>query len=331
MMSLSTLWLIEELTSRNYKVDIISKRDNIFCVSWKTIKNKLCKSADLGLNCYLWVRFADNKSLLSSLSDYYNFVYPYSYLVEEWVAIDFDIVEKKVRYPVVVKPYDWAHWKGIQTFLKTREQVELAIMFAFKYSKKVLIQSFVVWDDHRLLVLDWKFYAAVKRTAACVFWDGKLTIWELVEIENENPLRWSAKFHEKLLVKIILDEISDLFLERKYWYTTASVPKKWEKVQLKPMANVSSGWTLEDVTNEICYDMKEFVEYIARIVDLKIVGIDILTIDCSKPLSESWGAMIELNANPALYVHDWGFLWVDWFGSYWVFEKIVDMFEEKYS
>lgn len=207
---------------------------------------------------------------------------------------------KYVGYPLVVKPISGNHGRGITTNIVNWEEALPAFEAAKKVSNSVIIEKYITGDDYRLLVIDYKLVAASKRTPAHVVGDGKSTIEQLIEIVNQDPKRGYG--HEKVLTMI---EVNDLTMGilKEAGKTLKSVLKKGEVFNLKDTANLSTGGTAEDVTDIIHPYNKFMAERIAKIIDLDICGIDIMTTDIGQPLPETGGAVLEVNAGPGFRMH----------------------------
>ncbi len=207
---------------------------------------------------------------------------------------------KVLGFPVVIKPVDGNHGRGITSDIQNIKEAIEAYNNARKVSNKIIVESHIYGEDYRFLVINFKLVAAAKRTPANVVGNGKSTIAELVEEINADPRRGYR--HEKMLTKIDLNEIS-LSLIQKKGYNLNSVLGEGEMLILKDTANLSTGGTAEDVTDIVHSSNIFLVERIARLIDLDICGIDIITNDVSKPIEETGGCVIEVNAGPGFRMH----------------------------
>ncbi len=207
---------------------------------------------------------------------------------------------KKYGYPLVIKPIDGNHGKGNTTNITTWEHAIKAFQAAKEYSRSVIVERFITGVDFRILVINYRFICAALRTPASVIGDGKNTIQYLLDEVNKDPRRGFG--HEKVLTQIKADSYTDKMLEEK-GYTMQTVPAKGELVLLKPTANLSTGGTSTDVTDEVHPDNIFMCERIAKIVGLDICGIDIMASDLRTPLAENGGAVLEVNAAPGFRMH----------------------------
>jgi cyanophycin synthetase len=205
-----------------------------------------------------------------------------------------------VGYPLVIKPLDANHGKGVTTNITNWDEALKAFDIAQEYSKSVIVEQYIRGFDHRLLVVNFQFTAAAKRTPACVTGDGVATVDELVAKVNLDPRRGIG--HEKVLTQINIDQQSLEYLTEQ-GMTPQSVPAAGEVVYLKRTANLSTGGTSTDVTDIVHPSISFMAERIARIIGLDICGIDLMTSDISKPLDETGGAVLEVNAAPGFRMH----------------------------
>src|SRR5579871_350695 len=206
----------------------------------------------------------------------------------------------RIRYPIVLKPIDGNHGKGATTNIMNWEQAVTALAAAQKYSRSVICEKFITGFDFRVLVINSKFICAALRTPASVVGDGVHDIQWLVDETNKDPRRGYG--HEKVLTQIKIDEFTQKMLVDK-GYTLQTIPAKNELVLLKPTANLSTGGTSTDVTDEVHPVNIFMAERIARIIGLDICGIDIMAPDLRLPITENGGAVLEVNAAPGFRMH----------------------------
>jgi len=205
-----------------------------------------------------------------------------------------------VGFPLVIKPIDGNHGRGITVDINNYEDAKEAFKAAKEVSSRVIVEKFITGDDYRLLVINYKFVAAAKRTPAHVIGDGKSTIEELVAEVNKDPRRGYG--HEKVLTAITINDLTKTII-KDAGYTLDSVLSEGEQLILKDTANLSTGGTAEDVTDIVHPANVSMAERIAKIIDLDICGIDVMTSDISSPLSETGGAVLEVNAGPGFRMH----------------------------
>ncbi len=205
-----------------------------------------------------------------------------------------------VGYPLVIKPIDGNHGRGITVDINSYEDALEAFKVAKEVSRRVIVEKYITGEDYRLLVINNNFVAAAKRTPAHVVGDGKSTIEELVEEVNKDPRRGYG--HEKVLTAITINDLTKTIIADA-GYTADSVLKEGERLILKDTANLSTGGTAEDVTDIVHPANVSMAERISKIIDLDICGIDIMTSDISQPLSDTGGAVLEVNAGPGFRMH----------------------------
>ncbi|MBO3097076.1 cyanophycin synthetase [Gelidibacter pelagius] len=207
-----------------------------------------------------------------------------------------------VGFPLVVKPVDGNHGRGITVNIQNVEDALVAFRSAKESSKSgaIILEKYIVGEDYRLLVINNILVAAAKRTPANVIGNGSSTIQELIDEVNKDPRRGYG--HENVLTQITVNDLT-MGLITASGYTLDSVLKKDERLILKDTANLSTGGTAEDVTDIVHPANVFMVERISKIIDLDICGIDIMTTDISKPLEETGGAVLEVNAGPGFRMH----------------------------
>ena len=207
---------------------------------------------------------------------------------------------KYVGYPLVTKPVDGNHGRGITVNINNWEDALAGFRAAKEVSNAVIIEKYVEGFDYRILVINHKLIAAAKRTPAHVIGDGKSTIEQLIDEVNKDPRRGYG--HEKVLTQITINDLTKTIIKAK-GYTLDSVIAEGEMLILKDTANLSTGGTSEDVT-DIVHPANVFMaERISKIIGLDICGIDVMTTDISKPLEETGGAILEVNAGPGFRMH----------------------------
>jgi len=205
-----------------------------------------------------------------------------------------------IGLPVVLKPYDGNHGRGVSLNLMTESDVKAAYELAARKgdSSAVLVESFITGDEHRLLVVGNKLVAAAKGESLWVEGDGVSTILDLVNTQiNTDPRRGEGEDFPLGVVKP--HESGEVILElERQGMTALSVPQDGQKVLIQPNGNVAI-----DVTDEVHPSVVHAALLAARVVGLDIAGIDLVTTDITRPLEEQRGAIIEVNASPGLLAH----------------------------
>ena len=217
--------------------------------------------------------------------------------------VDEDEIEETVErlgFPVAVKPLDANHGKGITVGLKTLEEVRAAFPLAKKYSRRVIIEQSLTGQDFRALVINNRLVAVAERIPAHVVGDGEHTVRELIEITNRDPRRGYG--HENVLTLIDLDAQTESLLAAR-GLTPDTIPAAGDVLYLKTTANISTGGTAIDRTDDVHPFNVSLFERIARIIGLDVAGIDVVAPDITTPLTENGGGIIEVNAAPGFRMH----------------------------
>lgn len=215
-------------------------------------------------------------------------------------AQDLERVIGRIGFPVVVKPVSGNHGRGITTNIHSMEDARSAFALAQGVSRNVIVEKFLEGFDFRFLVINYKLVAVARRTPAMVIGDGVSTIGQLIEEVNGDPRRGDG--HENVLTRITVDKITKDILVRN-GLDTGSVLPMGTPLVLKDTANLSTGGTAEDVTEQVHPDNVQMAERIARLLDLDICGIDVMVKDVSRPLREQNGGVLEVNACPGFRMH----------------------------
>ncbi|MEL6879634.1 MAG: cyanophycin synthetase, partial [Cyanobacteria bacterium J06607_10] len=203
-------------------------------------------------------------------------------------------------YPIVIKPLDGNHGRGITLDIRSWEQAEAAYDRARQVSDGVIVEHHYQGRDHRILVVNHKVVAVAERVPAHVIGDGKSTIQALVDRVNEDPRRGDG--HDKILTKIILDRTTDKLLDAQN-LSLDTVLDEGEICYLRETANLSTGGIAIDRTDEIHPETMWIAERASRLIGLDVAGIDVVTTDISKTLAAADGVIVEVNAAPGLRMH----------------------------
>lgn len=207
---------------------------------------------------------------------------------------------EEIKFPIVIKPIDGNHGRGITTNIQTIEQALVAFEIAKTISQDVILEKYVEGDDYRFLVINYKLIAVAKRTPAMVMGNGTATIQQLIDQTNADPKRGDG--HEKVLTTIKVDKVTEVILQEKN-LTLESVLPLGEILFLKDTANLSTGGTSTDVTDMVHPKNVFMAERIARIMKLDICGFDVVAKDVTVPIDGNNGAVIEVNACPGFRMH----------------------------
>ncbi len=204
----------------------------------------------------------------------------------------------EVGVPVVVKPCDGNHSRGVFTNLSTREEIETAYTAALNEGTGVIVERFVRGDEHRLLVVAGRVVAAARGETTSVVGDGRSTMVELIDSQiNTDPRRGEAEEFPLDVICLDTDPVARLELSRQ-GLGPESIPPDGKQVLIMRTGNVGF-----DVTDLVHPDVAAAVALAARIVGLDIAGVDLVAEDISRPLDEQRGAIVEVNAGPGLLMH----------------------------
>jgi cyanophycin synthetase len=208
-------------------------------------------------------------------------------------------VAQDIGLPVVVKPQDGNQGKGVTVNINTRDHIAIAFKAADDIGTP-MVEKYLPGSDHRLLVVGDRLVAAARRDPPQVNGDGVHTVRELVDIVNADPLRGDG--HATALTKIRFDEIAKKRLEIQ-GFTPDSVPALGQRVVLRNNANLSTGGTATDVTDDVHPAVAARVITAARMIGLDICGVDVVSETVTRPLEEQNGGIVEVNAAPGLRMH----------------------------
>ena len=208
----------------------------------------------------------------------------------------------RMGYPLVVKPLNANHGRGVSINLNSEEEIAIAFAEAQKHgtSRAVLIESFITGFDHRMLVVNNELVAVAKRVPGHVVGDGIHTIEELIDIVNQDPRRGVG--HEKVLTRLELDTQATRLMEEAGHNKDTVLPAD-TTFFLRSTANLSTGGTAIDVTDIVHPDNRDMAIRAIRAIGLDIGGVDFLTDDISKSYKEIGGGICECNAAPGFRMH----------------------------
>ena len=241
---------------------------------------------------------AQDKDLTKMLLDVAGVPVPHGYVVstvdEAWDTA------KKIGLPVVVKPRDGNQGKGVAVNIETHEQLIAAFATAADISRDVIVERYIPGHDFRMLVVGDRLIAAARRDPPHVIGDGQSTIRHLVDQVNLDPLRGDG--HATPLTKIRFDDIA-LATLAKQELTADSIPAKGRRVLLRNNANLSTGGSATDVTDEVHPELAARIVTAAKMVGLDIAGVDLVAETMHKPMEEQHAGIVEINAAPGLRMH----------------------------
>lgn len=292
----STGSLVEEAESRD--IPFIRLNDQSLVQLGFGVHQKRIQATTTSATNMISVDIAGDKSATKKLLGEMGVPVPKGYRIRDEEDLE-DTIER-VGYPVVIKPLDGNHGKGATVGINDLEHAKIAFGKAKEYSRWVIVEKQLIGNDFRALVVNNQLIAVAERVPAHVVGDGKLTIQELIDKTNEDPRRGYG--HENVLTEITIDQQTERLIAAKD-YTLETVLPKDEILYLKTTANISTGGTAIDRTDEVHPQNVFLFERIARIIGLDVAGIDVIAPNVSEPLDENGGGIIEVNAAPGFRMH----------------------------
>lgn len=292
----STFAIVNEAESRN--IPYTRLNDDSLLMLGQGCNQKIIRASIASTTSNIAVEMASNKNATRDLLSRSYIPVPKGLLIDKITEMEEAV--KKIGFPLVTKPVNGNHGRGITTQITTLEQAQNGFYDAQKISEDVIIERFISGNDYRFLVINYKLAAVAKRTPALVTGNGIATIEELIHETNTDPNRGEG--HQKVLTKITIDAATLSILAVKELRLDSVLPLG-EILFLKDTANLSSGGTATDVTDLVHPQNIFMAERIARLMNLDICGIDIITEDVTIPITEKNGAVIEVNAGPGLRMH----------------------------
>lgn len=251
-----------------------------------------------GTTSSITVGIAKNKQLAKDLLREHRIPVPEGGVVNaEGDSVD---LAEKIGYPVVVKPLDGNHGRGVTANICDEKSLRTAYRLASSYSQGIIVEKYIQGKDYRILVVGDHVAAVAERKPPFIIGDGIHSILELVDEENKNMNRGIG--HEKALTKIYLDSVTEEFLLRSR-LNKHDIPKLNEVIYLRENGNLSTGGSARDCTVELHSFNKELAVKAAKVIGLDVAGIDVVTDDISQPLTPLNSAVIEVNAAPGLRMH----------------------------
>ncbi len=207
---------------------------------------------------------------------------------------------QEIAAPVVIKPRDGNQGKGVAVNISSHEQIVAAFNAAVKISDEIIVERYLPGHDYRLLVIGKTLVAAARRDPPQVIGDGVHTIRQLVDTVNSDPLRGDG--HATSLTKIRFDDIALATLSKQN-FDAESIPPQGARIVLRNNANLSTGGTATDVTDDVHPELAARAVAAAQMVGLDICGVDIVCNTVHAPLEEQEGGIVEVNAAPGLRMH----------------------------
>jgi cyanophycin synthetase len=292
----STLAIVKEAQKRDIPYTRLDN-DSLIMLGYGCNQRIICATVACSTSSIAVDRVSDKQSTREFLHHSY-VPMPNGVIIETEDQLQ-DAVDK-IGYPIVIKPVDGNHGRGVTTRIHDFQKAKEAFKIASQLSNEIIVEKYISGSDYRFLVINYKLVAVAKRTPPMIMGDSSSTIEQLIEETNNDPARGMG--HENILTKIKVDENTKSILVEKN-LTLNTVLPIGEILFLKDTANLSSGGTAKDVT-EIVHPHNVFLmERIARLMNLDICGIDVISNDIRKPLNELNGAVLEVNAGPGFRMH----------------------------
>ena len=261
-------------------------------------KQRRIQAAEIDRTSAIAESIAQDKELTKKLLDAAGVPVPKGRPVKD--ADDAWLAAQQIGLPVVVKPRDGNQGKGVTVNISQREEVQAAYEVAEQYGNEVLVERFLPGSDYRLLVVGERLVAAARREPPLVIGDGKHTVRQLVDKVNADPRRGDG--HATSLTKIRFDDVA-LARLKEQGYGAEDIPSKGSRVVLRNNANLSTGGTATDVTDDVHPEVAARVVSAARMIGLDIAGVDVVCESVLRPLEEQSGGVVEINAAPGLRMH----------------------------
>ncbi len=292
----STGSIVEEAEKRN--IPFIRLNDQSLVQLGYGVNQQRIQATTTDKTNMIAVDIAGNKDATKKLLGEMGVPVPSGYKIRE--EDELAAVVDRVGFPAVIKPLDANHGRGATIGIETMDEAVTAFHKAKDHSRYVIVEKLLAGADFRALVVNNKLVAVAERTPAHVKGDGKSTVQQLIDKTNADPRRGYG--HENVLTQIDVDAQTEKLLKAKN-YTLETVIEKDEILYLKTTANISTGGTAIDRTDEVHPENVFLFERIAQIIGLDVAGVDVVAPNVSEPLTENGGGIIEVNAAPGFRMH----------------------------
>jgi cyanophycin synthetase len=261
-------------------------------------RRKLIRASITGDTSHIAVETAGNKALTKSMLSAVGVPVPRGAVVRTTAEA---IAEaERIKGPVVLKPLDGNHGRGVSLGLATPDQVRWGFEQAIKHGRRVIVEEQYVGRDYRILVVGGQVVAVAERVPARVVGDGRSSVAQLIETVNQDPRRGVG--HEQVMTRIVVDDQVHEMLSR-VGLTIDAVPNEGAVVTLRATANLSTGGTAIDRTDVIHPDNASIARRAALTVGLDVAGIDFIAPDITRSVRETGGGIVEVNAAPGFRMH----------------------------
>lgn len=282
--------------ARDIPITRLEATSGLLQLGWGVHQQRV-QAAETGRTSNIGVELCQDKPLTKELLDRVGVPVPHGRIVTS--PADAVRAAKDLAGPVVVKPRDGNQGKGVSTGLTDPEAVRAAYTLARRYGN-VIVEQHLEGQDYRLLVVNGRMVAAARRDPPFIVGDGIRSVAALIDELNDAPERGDG--HGAALTRVVMDAAVTLTLAQQ-GLAGDSVPGPGQVVYLRRNANLSTGGSATDVTDDVHPDNRHTAELAARVMGLDIAGIDIVCSDIAVPLSEQGGGIVEVNAAPGLRMH----------------------------
>jgi D-alanine-D-alanine ligase-like ATP-grasp enzyme len=268
------------------------------------VNNKIIRFCGLPVADFLnpKISLIDDKEYVKKILIQNNFPVPKGKVFWFWQknkALNF---AKKIGFPVIVKPRTGSVARHVTTNILNEADFKKAVLKVREYAPTFLVEEHIIGFVHRITLIDFDNIFCVRQIPANVCGDGKSKISELIQKKNSNPMRGEAHNKDFTLYKILIDKTTDELLKNQ-GYSYESIPKKGEIVYLQKDPFLRLGGDLEDLTFKIHPDNKKLFQDVARLFNIRVVGIDFIATDISKSWRKQKCGILELNTLPSIELH----------------------------
>lgn len=292
----TTRSLVNEARRRGIPVQRLDEQ-SLVQLGWGA-RRKLIRASITGQTSHIAVMTASDKSLTKTLLAAAGVPVPRGGVVR---TLDEALAQAaRIKGPVVLKPLDGNHGRGVSLGLETPEQVRWGYEQAIKHGRRVIVEEQYVGRDYRILVIGGQIAAVAERVPARVIGDGASTVAQLIETVNRDPRRGIG--HEQVMTRIVVDEQVREMLARAN-LSLEAVPARGAVVTLRATANLSTGGVAIDRTDVIHPDNAAIARRAALTVGLDVAGIDFMAPDITRSVRETGGGIVEINAAPGFRMH----------------------------
>jgi D-alanine-D-alanine ligase-like ATP-grasp enzyme len=296
----TTQIIIKEILERNIPFEIIDAENNLIAITHNQKEYNIHEGTISDANSLIAFWISNDKWMTKQFLQRKGIKHAKGVLLKN----DFDNKNlDNISFPQVVKPMDTDHGIAVSTNIRNNEELKKAIEYAFRFSKKVIVEEYHPGQEYRFLVIDYQVRAIAFREPANIVGDGRHSIGELIKIKNKN--RGDDYTHPLLKIKTDDEVLRHL---KNQSLSLDSVPKTGEKIYLRKNSNLSTGGDSIDVTDEMPSFYKNIAMKAARSAGLKIAGIDIIIKNRTEAPSDQSYIVVELNAPAMLSMHDFPYI-----------------------